>query len=150
MACRSDHSRQESYSKNPLPKFRFISVNNSQIVSSDAISTNSPIVFIYFNPDCDHCQKETKSIIQHIEMLKSAQLYWISNDSLEPLRQFKEIFGFGKFSNAFICQDYKYSFYNCFLPSEVPYIIIYNKGGRLKRIFKGQTDPNFIIANTIN
>ncbi|MBM3177735.1 MAG: redoxin domain-containing protein [Bacteroidetes bacterium] len=45
---------------------------------------------MFFNPDCDHCQDEARSIHNFKNQFKSQQLYFVSIDSMENIVRFRK------------------------------------------------------------
>ena len=52
------------------PIFSIISVPDSTAFTNDQLPKGKPLVLIFFNPDCEHCQKETPLIKQVYEKWK--------------------------------------------------------------------------------
>jgi len=130
-----------------LPKFDFMSIDSSRKLSSTSLSHNLPIIVLYFSPDCEHCRRETKEILSHMDRLKNTTLCWISNGSIDDLQSFYSQFRLDTLRNAVVGQDYQYSFYRTFLPSDVPYIVIYNNVNQLIKIYKGEVPIYNILSN---
>ena len=45
-------------------------------------------MFVFFNADCDHCQREATAIHDHLESFKDYSLYFISSDSPADQQKF--------------------------------------------------------------
>lgn len=45
---------------------------------------------MFFNPDCDHCQDEARSIHNFKKQFESQQLYFVSIDSIENIVKFRK------------------------------------------------------------
>lgn len=146
VSCHTRPNQKKLSSIMKLPAFRVISIDSCKCINTEYIATGSPSIFIYFDPDCEHCQRETKSILAHIDQLRKANLYWITNGDLTELKQFCQNFRLDTFKNVMIGRDYEYTFYRAFLPPSTPYIAIYNSHKSLVRLYKGEPDLNSIVA----
>ncbi len=130
-----------------LPNLRMITIDSSTRILPDDIPKGCPVILIYFDPDCEHCQKVTDDLILHMSELGHAKIYMVTNNpSHEALEQFYQKNRLDKSQNIIIAEDYKYSFYRLFKPSAVPYIAIYNAKKSLVKIYQGETDVNSIIS----
>jgi hypothetical protein len=131
-----------------LPGFRIISIDSSWCINTKNIPNGLSTVFLYFDPDCKHCQKLTKNILQHVNQLKDINLYWVTNGDQGELKHFCKYYHFDTLKNIVIGEDYEYSFYGAYLPSTVPFIAIYNCRRSLVKIYKGEVNVNSIITST--
>ena len=73
-----------------VPSFIMTDINNSQINTADL---KGDLTIIFFNPDCDHCQREAQSISGSKNLFKGKQLYFISVDELDAIRKFRIDYG---------------------------------------------------------
>ena len=124
-----------------------MSIDSCKCISTESFPLGKPYIFIYFDPDCEHCQQETKAILSHIDQLRNANLYWVTNGDPVDLKKFCQHFRIDTLENAMIGNDYEYSFYRAFLPPSTPYIAIYNSSKDLVKLYKGEPDVNTLIAS---
>ena len=129
-----------------LPDFNVISITNNQSVNSHILSAGKPIIFFYFSPECEHCQKETRDLIDHIDELRNVKLAWITNDPIDSLKVFYKHFRLDTIPDSFVGSDTKFSFYRIFLPPATPYIAIYDRHQALLKVYYEEVD----ISNIIN
>ena|SRR5258706_10578354 len=128
-----------------LPSFNVLLLDSNSILNSKQIPSGNPIVFIYFNTDCSHCQEETKTLLQHIDSLKNVQFYFLTGMSLDELKHYNDLYHLNNYKNIVVGKDYEFSFAKVFKPQTVPYMAIYNSEKHLVRIFKGETEMNSIF-----
>ena len=147
-ACQSggDHKTLSGIAK--LPSFKILSVDSTCCFSSDNFQMGQPTVLLYFDPDCEHCQQETRSILANMDKLKGARICLVTNGEASELKKFSEVFRLDSVKNVLIGKDYNYSFYRAFLPPTVPYMAIYNGRKDLVKVYSGETDIHFIIDAT--
>ena len=139
-----DNSIINKHQGEVLPSFNFISPNAKEILNTKTISSNKPLVFFLFQPDCPNCQAETKAILSKAEILKNIDIYFLSFYSIDDVKNFSEKYGLTKYPNIKVVVDSKFEFVNYFQPGSVPYIAIYGTNKRLKKVFKGQIKPELI------
>jgi len=133
-----------------LPRFKILSIDSATCLSSENIPAGKASVFFYFDPECEHCQKETDSIIKNKEKLKNVQFYFLSNSTAREVSNFYNYYGLASLKNVFVGMDYEYSFFNVFLPPSIPYMAIYNSDKRLSKVYYGAADIASLIAYTRN
>jgi hypothetical protein len=133
-----------------LPHFALLSLDSSHILRSEDIPVGRPSVFFYFDPNCEHCQKETEGILQHRRELQNVQFYFLSTATIREIDSFYRYYHLDQQPNVFVGTDYQYSFFNAFLPSTIPYMAIYDKRRALARVCKGEADIDSIINITRN
>src|SRR5436309_783610 len=106
LACNSDNRHATGTSISTLPSFDVLLLDSTTIYHSKQIKLGNPTVFLYFNTDCPHCQKETKNILQHIDSLKNVQLYFLTPMSLGDLKEFNNNFHLSNYKNIIVGKDY--------------------------------------------
>lgn len=111
-------------------------------VSAKKLEGNN--LFIFFQPDCDHCQEEAISIEQRLEEFKDYTLYFISSASMEDIVAFAENFQLDKKSNVRFAWTSTEGVLNHFGAIQTPSIYVYSEG-KLKHSFNGQTDVGNIL-----
>ena len=146
LCCSHPSNRPEKGKLRDLPSFKILSIDSSTYLTSESMSWNQAGIFMYFDPNCEHCIKQTNAFINSLNKLKNVEIYWITNESISAARSFSRTYHLDGISNAFVGKDLSYSFYNAYLPSDIPFIAIYNKKKELIRIYKGETDINLIIC----
>ena len=148
LSCHLQSSNGDTLSSiKKLLAFKILSIDSSLCLDSGNIGQGHPIVFIYFSPDCNHCQNETKEILDHVSQLKHTKIYWVTNDPTDATKEFYSYFRFDTVKNMFVCKDYNYSFYRAYLPPDVPYIAIYNSKNKLVKVYRGETNIQSIISS---
>lgn len=102
-------------------------------------------MFIFFQPDCRHCQLEAISIEQRLEEFKDYTLFFISSGSMEAITAFAESFDLDNKDNVKFARASTQSVLDHYGPIQTPSVYIYSNG-KLKASFNGQTDIERILA----
>lgn len=149
VSCHLKSSDKKLAAITTMPSFRILSIDSSACLNSQNIPSGCSTVFMYFDPDCEHCQRETKNIIDHIAQLTKVKIYMVTSSELNgELKRFYKSYNLDSLTNIFVGKDYEYSFYRLFLPPTVPYMAIYNSKKTLVKIYTGEVNVNSIIAAT--
>jgi hypothetical protein len=146
MACRFQGKGKKLSGIMKLPVFTIMSIDSSACMSSNNIPTGRPIILMYFNPDCDHCQQETRELLAHIGQLRETSIYLVTNGDTEALIKYCQNFRLDTVKNLIIGKDYQYSFFRAYLPPVVPFIAIYNSRKELVKIYNGEIEMYRVIA----
>jgi hypothetical protein len=78
------HERQKQLAT--LPVFAARDLNGRSV--ANLAKTTGPLVLVYFEPDCDHCQRQASELYRHATDFDKTPIVWLSRDSLAALRQF--------------------------------------------------------------
>lgn len=97
-----------------------------------------PLVLIYFESDCDHCQRQANEMSRHAAEFGAARLLWLSKDSLPALRQFAQRYGLMRQPTMQVAQIRSEVAQKLELFS-VPDIRIYGPDRKLLRRYQGET-----------
>jgi peroxiredoxin len=144
MACHFTGKENKLAAIANLPSFNLLLLDSSTILNSKQITSINPVIFIYIQTDCSHCQKETESLLKNYSSLKNAKLYFLTSMSLYDLKQFDTYYHLSSYKNITVGKDYEHSFAKVFMPKTVPFMAIYNNN-KLVKIYKGDIDVQVIL-----
>lgn len=121
-----------AYIKNPtLPAFNILSADSSQVFNTYNIKAGRPTVFIYFSPECDHCQHSLKELREKADSLKDATVYLTSFVPLPEMNKFIVDYKLNELKNWRFGKDYQYFFPMYFGAKSVPFMAVYDKNKKL-------------------
>lgn len=120
-----------------LPAFTAYSLDRSKITA--ATLANRPAVFIYFDPDCEHCQQEADEIRKHADILANAQVLMLSAAPAPALKTFAQAHQLNGLPNVQIAQIDRKVAYETFGFTSVPDVLVYHANGSLAKHFRGET-----------
>ncbi len=127
-----------------MTDFRFTDIKG-EAFSPRNLPLGKPVIVLYFDPDCDHCQLESKWIVEQKELFKDISLLFVSWAEMEALQAFPEKHLQGITSNVFITKDDQYKIDDYFGYSEVLSIYVYNSKWIRTASFKGETKPEILV-----
>ena len=110
--------------------------------------TDSSLVLIYFNSECDHCQREIVAIHSSMDLFKSSRLVFMSSQSLDEIKTFANGFDFASCANVAFVKIEHQELAEVFGTLAVPQIFVFGANGKLVSLFSGETKPE-IIANAL-
>lgn len=92
---------------------------------------------MFFNPDCDHCQTETKELLAYKEELKDIQIVMVSALPYGMIRTFYIEYGITQMPNIKMGQDVNFVLGTKYRPTRYPCIYLYDAAGNLTKVFAG-------------
>ena len=124
------------YMKNPgIPSFRLLNTDSTWFTDKD-LPKDMHTVFIYFSPECSHCQNKARQITERIDSLRHTTFVWASYHPLEEISQFAVRYGLDKFENIKVTRDARYFMPVYFQVKNTPYIVVYNNRGLYSKEFR--------------
>jgi len=124
-------STQAATAVNDLPMLTVTKTNGERISLRDVPAKS---ILIYFNPDCDHCQREATQISQNKQTFKDYSVYFISIDAMENIIKFSIDYNLQDKNFQFAWADFNDVYNNVGPLPEVPAIFIYNDKKLVKRL----------------
>jgi len=94
--------REQRHRVASLPSFTALSLQGAPV--ANPVGATQPLVIIYFEPDCDHCQRQATEVTRHVAELGSVPVLWLSCDSLPALRQFAASYGLSQLPTMQVMQ----------------------------------------------
>ena len=70
-----------------LPDFEFSRLNNSSFTKQNMVRGKISF-FMFFDPDCEHCQRAIKNIDSQYRSFEKVAVYLISQDNEEKMKGF--------------------------------------------------------------
>jgi peroxiredoxin len=70
---------------NQMPALKSTQTDNSQLSFKDL---KGKVLIVFFNPDCDHCQREAKMMSENKDAFSSYQVYFLTPDPLPVIEKF--------------------------------------------------------------
>jgi thiol-disulfide isomerase/thioredoxin len=127
-----------------VPEFTVFKAPDSTAFSRDDLKKNKPVVFMMFSPDCEHCQNETKKLLQNIDKFKDAQIIMITYLPYADMIEFYKNYKIADYPEITMARDTKFFFPVFFRIRNLPSIFVYDKKGHLKKNFEGSVNTDLI------
>jgi len=120
-----------------IPAFSVVKVPDSIVFTNDQLQKNKPVVLMFFNPDCDHCQKEVKELLAHKNELKELQIVMLSALPYQLIKAFYNEYKIASMPNITMGQDENFVLGSIYQPARYPSLYIYEAAGTLAKVFAG-------------
>ncbi len=92
---------------------------------------------MFFSPDCDHCQKETKELMAYKEELKGLQIVMVSRATFSEIKTFYEDYNIASMHNIIMGQDPNFVLGLKYQVRTYPSMFVYDASGTLAKAFVG-------------
>ena len=120
-----------------IPAFKLLAVPDSLEFTNQYLKKNSPVVVIFFSPDCDHCQIETKELLAYKQELKHIQILMVSNAPYPEIKDFYETYNLASMSNIKVARDINLKLALVYKIRTYPSLYVYDQKGNLAKAFVG-------------
>lgn len=119
-----------TYPQNPaqtIPSFSFKRLDKKEFTNKD-LQRDKLLFFVFFDTQCDHCQRAIQYMGQHYSKLKKTAIYLITLDRVEKIEPFMNKYGISlkDKKNVVILQDTRDEFIQKFGPRKYPSLFLYS------------------------
>lgn len=122
--------------KKSIPPFKIV-LTDGRPFDYKELKKGSPVMLIYFAPECDHCREYTKELISVMDHFKNTQIIMISYLPLGKLRQFSKEFRLEQFKNIKVgTEGNSFLVPGYYKIGTFPFTAIFDKEGKLSAIFR--------------
>lgn len=143
--AQNDASASAAKDFNKLPEFQVTSVPDSVVFSGSSLKKDKPVVIILFNPDCEHCQHETKELLAWRQEIKDLQMVMVTTAAFDKAKEFYNDYNIASLTNIQMGCDIKYKLALLFRASSYPAIYIYDSKGALAKAYIGGASVQAIL-----
>jgi outer membrane protein OmpA-like peptidoglycan-associated protein len=134
------------YTTLPMPAFGISKVPDSSLFTRGDLSKDKETIIMIFSPDCEHCQRETDSLIAHIDLFKDVQIVMASPLDYVEISKFYKDYHIANYPVITMGRDGSYVWGKFFNVHNFPSIYVYDKNGQLKKSFEGSYAVQKIAA----
>lgn len=129
-----------------FPRFLLYTLEGKPFTDRDLPPVQKGRIVFFFDPYCDHCQKQAALLRENPSALKDIQLIWVSTETTEAIRQFQENH-LKTLPNVFVLRDKDYRFDSFFGYSVSPTIYVYDKAGKLRAIHREEVPLSQLLRD---
>lgn len=138
------HKKEVAENIKTIPNFSYKDINGD-IFSNENLINNTPVLFIYFNSECEFCNNEATMIKENIVAFKETQIIFISFEKPGAIKFFAQKHNLLNYDNIHFVHDIKADFSTTFDVKSLPSLILYDKNHALIERFKGQVKASTIL-----
>ncbi len=133
-----------------IPDFDIVQTSGGHLRASDLVK-GQPVMFVYFDPDCDHCTMFIQELLKQVNAFKNIQIVMITYIPLRSLKNFVNDSGIGKYpvikvgtegSNFIVRYHYNVV--------QFPYLALHDKNGVLFATYESEVPSPGELAALFN
>ena len=94
-------------------------------------------MLVYFSPDCEHCQQETRDILKNITAFGDTQIYFITDDPMDRMNVFEKYYKLVDYPNITVGRDYNFEMIKNYNVSGTPNIFVFDRYKQRQITIKG-------------
>jgi peroxiredoxin len=137
-------SKKEGISQNKkLPNMNLTRFDGSTFNAQSLLG--SKVIFILFQPDCEHCQNEATQIAARLEKFSKYTLYFVSSAPLKDIEKFSISYKLSGWPNINFAKTEVQSIIDSYGPIPAPSIFIYSENGELLNSFEGEMEIDVVL-----
>lgn len=129
-----------------IPPFELKTTFGETFTNKD-LKASLPVVFFYFNSECDFCQVEIQDVLQNIKKFENIQLVFVSFESIQNIILFQVTYKLDIYDNVIFLSDYKNNFSETFGVKGLPSSLVYNKNGKLVSKNNGAVSVDYLLKS---
>lgn len=138
------HKKEIAENIKTIPKFEYQNINGG-IFTTKNLKKGTPILFIYYNSDCEFCNEEAQMIKQNIDNFATTQLVFVSFEKPDLIKAFATKYKLNTYDNVHFLCDTQLTFATTFDVKSLPSLVLYDKKQRLIEKIKGQTKVETLL-----
>jgi peroxiredoxin len=126
---------------NDLPQMTLRAKGQAPI---SATSLSGKVILIFFQPDCDHCQREAKEINEHLDSFNDYKIYFVTTENFDLIDKFAKDYNLTGHVNVQFVQTTLNEILNTVGPISAPSMFIYANRTLIKHL-DGETPIDEIL-----
>lgn len=127
-----------------FPRFLLYTLDGKPFTDRDLPPASRGRIVIFFDPYCDHCQKQATFFQENASQLKGIQLIWVSTETSEAIQKFKETYLKG-LPQSIVLRDRDFKFDGFFGYSVAPTLYVYDASGKLRGVYRKEVPVSTLL-----
>ena len=128
-----------------IPSFK-IKLSNNEIFNAADLPKDKPLVLIYFDPDCDHCQKLMTELFKKMNNFKNVEMVLVTFKSVTEIAAFEKKYKSSKYPNLRVgTEGTLFYLRNYYKLVKMPFTALYDSKGNYKYSYRDETSVDDVI-----
>lgn len=139
VSCTGSTEQKETHAlavENDLPQLSLTTIEGKQFIIEDEF--NGKTVLVFFQPECEDCQRQAHAIKQSIEAFENFSLYFVSSAQTAQIAAFADHYELDSHQNIIFAQTTVQDVIQSLGQIPAPSIYIYSDEGKLIKSFNGE------------
>jgi hypothetical protein len=128
-----------------------MTLSNNKIFNSADLPRGKPLVLIYFDPDCDHCQKLVTELVKKMNSFKKAEIVLITFKPVTEVAAFEKKYTTGKYANMRVgTEGTLFYLRNYYKLIKMPFTALYDSKGNYNYSYRDEAPLDDLINRLKN
>lgn len=149
-SCKNSFPENTIGHNEKIPDFNIQLIDSSATLDSKDFSDGNPFIVFFFDPECSYCQSELRSIISNVSYFRNNKIYMVTFTNNEQMALFYNKLNLSRYKNITMGRDISFASLRHYKLNTVPYTLIYDGEGRLKRVFDQKVDAQKLLRAISN
>jgi len=121
-----------------VPPFNMILTDGVTYYNASNIDNSKPLMIVYFDPECQHCQHFTQELMKNIKKFSNVQIVMICDaPGIPPVKKFVADLGLASYSNIKVGTEGIYrATMNFYHVDVTPFTALYNNKQELIKYYR--------------
>lgn len=116
------------YKKVPyFPPVKLLLADSTTVYLKDDLPKKTPVLLMYYNPKCEHCQKIAEEITANHDRFKNIHIIMATSMHFDSLQVFRDRYMPGGHRNVVMAFDPGFFLMHFFQVNRMPFIALYNE-----------------------
>ena len=134
-----------------LPPFEMALSSGKVFKASKDLPKRKPVIVIYFDPDCDHCQKLMNELFKRINTFRNVEIVMITFKSLSETAAFEKKYATHRYPNVVVGTEGNYFYLrNYYKLVKMPFTALYDRSQNLVYSYREETSVDDLIKRVKN
>src|ERR1051325_10998578 len=134
-----------------LPPFEMALSSGKVLKASKDLPKRKPVIVIYFDPDCDHCQKLMNELFKRINTFRNVEIVMITFKSLSETAAFEKKYATHRYPNVIVGTEGNYFYLrNYYKLVKMPFTALYDRSQNLVYSYREETSVEDLIKRVKN
>jgi thiol-disulfide isomerase/thioredoxin len=140
-AAKAQNDTLPPYKQVPVVPAFTIQLTDSSWFGKKDLPQKTPVVIIYFNPECGHCQHEAEELSKSMDKFRKVFFVMAAYQDMDKIKEFAVTYGLDSFPNIKFGRDTKYFLPVFYQVKMTPFSAVYDKKGNLVKVFETGMTP---------
>jgi len=128
-----------------LPPFHLLKLDSATFLTKDDVKKHRRTIIMFFSPDCDHCKRQTDSILADFDHFKDIEIVMATYQPFPEMKEFYAHYRLSEHPNIKMGRDEKFFLVPYYKIRNLPYLALYDKKGNLITTFEGTQKTSTIL-----
>jgi hypothetical protein len=140
--------KAQDKSKNiPFPTFKLLAMDSISFVENNELNDTLITLFINFSPECDHCERTIKSILDNMSKFQQTQIVLTSFEPFDKIRKFYLDNSLYAYKNLFVGQEIDYQLTKQIHYAGFPSVVMFDKNKQWIKSIHEETNSKTILKS---